>query len=118
MGGFLSRITIALFVDSIWLHKYWGCHRMPERSFFVNGRQFHVCARCTGLLIGAPCSLLLIPFSRFVPILFAAFVLVLAVDALTQLAHLRVSTNPLRFITGFGTSVTFLPTLLALVRTT
>ena len=27
------------------------CHQRPERSFFVDGRQFPVCARCAGLYI-------------------------------------------------------------------
>ncbi len=28
------------------------CHRLPERSFFWKGKQFPVCARCTGIHIG------------------------------------------------------------------
>lgn len=28
------------------------CHRLPERSFFWDGRQMPLCARCTGLYIG------------------------------------------------------------------
>lgn len=28
------------------------CHRLPQRSFFWKGRQFPVCARCTGIHIG------------------------------------------------------------------
>lgn len=32
--------------------KFSFCHRMPERSFFWRGRQFPVCARCTGIHIG------------------------------------------------------------------
>ena len=27
------------------------CHQLPERSFFVDGRQLPVCARCTGLYL-------------------------------------------------------------------
>lgn len=27
------------------------CHQRPERSFTVNGHQFPVCARCTGLYV-------------------------------------------------------------------
>jgi len=27
------------------------CHQLPERSFFVDGYQFPVCARCTGLYL-------------------------------------------------------------------
>jgi uncharacterized membrane protein len=29
------------------------CHQRPERSFFLDGRQVAVCARCTGLYAGA-----------------------------------------------------------------
>lgn len=29
-----------------------SCHQKRERSFFVKGYQFPVCARCTGLYIG------------------------------------------------------------------
>jgi uncharacterized membrane protein len=29
------------------------CHQMPERSFFWDGHQFPVCARCTGLYASA-----------------------------------------------------------------
>jgi uncharacterized membrane protein len=27
------------------------CHQRPERSFFLDGHQFPVCARCTGLYL-------------------------------------------------------------------
>lgn len=27
------------------------CHQLPDRSFFLDGRQFPVCARCTGLYV-------------------------------------------------------------------
>ncbi len=32
---------------------YGICHRIPERSFFLNGRQLPLCARCTGTFLGA-----------------------------------------------------------------
>jgi uncharacterized membrane protein len=35
------------------------CHQRPERSFFIGGQQLPVCARCTGLYLGAA---LAIPF--------------------------------------------------------
>lgn len=108
---FFEDVAIRSFVDSVALHRYWGCHRLSERSFFVRGRQFHICARCTGLLCGIPCSLLLLPAYHFAPEVFLFFAAVLLTDGLTQLWGLRKSTNTLRFITGFGTSVTFLPAI-------
>jgi uncharacterized membrane protein len=29
------------------------CHQRPERSFFIDGHQLPVCARCTGLYVSA-----------------------------------------------------------------
>lgn len=28
------------------------CHKMPSRSFFYKGKQFPICARCTGIFVG------------------------------------------------------------------
>jgi uncharacterized membrane protein len=33
------------------------CHQRPDRSFFVNGHQLAVCARCTGIYTGAAAAL-------------------------------------------------------------
>jgi uncharacterized membrane protein len=35
------------------------CHQLPERSFFWDGRQFPVCARCTGLYLSGGAALVL-----------------------------------------------------------
>jgi len=40
------------------------CHQLPERSFFIVGHQFAVCARCTGLYGGFALLLLLYPLIR------------------------------------------------------
>src|SRR5690242_11154250 len=40
------------------------CHQIPERSFFIAGHQFAVCARCTGLYGGFALVLLLYPLIR------------------------------------------------------
>ena len=48
-----------------WCSKYWGCHQMPERSFFFKGYQFPVCARCTGMIVGYFLSITTIPFASF-----------------------------------------------------
>ena len=31
---------------------FFGCHCLPERSFFIKGKQFPICSRCTGILVG------------------------------------------------------------------
>ena len=37
------------------------CHQFPERSYFIDGHQFAVCARCTGVYGGFTLMLLLYP---------------------------------------------------------
>jgi len=34
------------------------CHQLPERSFFMDGRQLPVCARCTGLYVSGAAGFL------------------------------------------------------------
>ena len=82
------------------------CHRIPERSFFINGHQFPVCARCTGFYTGLAVFLI---YNLFYPIdytlnLFIISIMLMipaAVDGFTQLLELRKSNNNLRFVTGF-----------------
>lgn len=37
----------------IYLAGSFVCHQLPERSFHISGTQLPVCARCTGLYLGA-----------------------------------------------------------------
>lgn len=34
------------------------CHQLPERSFFLDGRQLPVCARCSGLYLSGAAGVL------------------------------------------------------------
>jgi uncharacterized membrane protein len=40
------------------------CHQIPERSFFIAGHKFAVCARCTGLYAGFTVATLAYPLVR------------------------------------------------------
>ena len=82
------------------------CHRIPERSFFIKGHQFPVCARCTGFYTGLAIFLV---YNYFYPLeytlnlfILSIFLLIpVAIDGFTQLFELRESNNNLRFLTGF-----------------
>jgi uncharacterized membrane protein len=77
------------------------CHRKPERSFFYKGKQFPVCARCTGFYAGY-IALPIFTFSIWEPGLHWIGLLMVPalIDGLTQAFMNRESTNWLRFSTG------------------
>ena len=89
---FMQKLPRIIFV---------GCHRKPERSFFYKGRQFPVCARCTGMLLGYLSFPLFLLNLIHIPF-YLAFVLNLPayVDGMTQALDYRESNNTLRLITG------------------
>ena len=83
------------------------CHRIPERSFFIKGHQFPVCARCTGFYSGLAVFLVYnyfygMEYSLNLFVLSIILLVPAAVDGFTQLFNLRKSNNNLRFITGFA----------------
>lgn len=81
------------------------CHRKPERSFFIKGHQFPVCARCTGFYTTI---ILYTIYAYYVPIVYTPeyilFGFLLCVptilDGMTQFLEFRESNNILRFLTG------------------
>lgn len=82
------------------------CHRKPERSFFWKGKQFPVCARCTGIHIGY------IAFPFFLFQIFSlniwwtlALILPTYIDGWTQAFFNRESNNFLRVTTGLMAGV-------------
>ena len=92
-------------VDSMEFTKY-ICHRKPERSFFIKGHQFPVCARCTGFYTGLIVYLIFNSFYNHnydFNTLFISMILMVpvAIDGLTQYFGPRESTNSIRFVTGF-----------------
>lgn len=77
------------------------CHRKPERSFFWKGKQFPVCARCTGIHIGY-ITFPLFMFNVFTLNVWWTIALILPtyIDGLTQAFFKRESNNILRVTTG------------------
>ncbi len=95
-----------------------GCHQMPERSFFIKGYQFPVCARCVGVFLGyliAPIVYVKIGFSKLKSYAFAGLI-IMFLDWLFQAIHIKESTNVRRFFTGiaggFGSMIVFLKLLM------
>ena len=83
------------------INRFKLCHQIPERSFHYKGKQFPVCARCTGILLGYGT----IPLFYFgiikIPILFIILLNIpLIIDSTTQYLGFRESSNRLRLITG------------------
>ena len=77
------------------------CHRRADRSFFISGKQFPICARCMGIFIGQ-LSLPIIAL-KYIEIGFIASYLMIVpmlIDSFTQAYEWRESNNWLRLITG------------------
>ena len=84
------------------------CHQLPERSFFIAGHQFAVCARCTGLYAGFTLGLLVYPLIRSLTKTFAPprkWLLIsaipLTVDFSLTFFGIWENTHSSRFLTGF-----------------
>lgn len=77
------------------------CHQKPERSFHINGRQFPLCARCTGILAGYFLGILLLFVLGFGKHLWLSLLIIpMTVDGIMQQALKIESNNFRRFITG------------------
>jgi uncharacterized membrane protein len=70
---FVSLIVIAPLAlahghdfTALVIYKSFGrfCHQLPERSFYLDGHPFAVCARCTGIYFGFAAGALLYPLLR------------------------------------------------------
>lgn len=95
------------------------CHRITERSFTINGRQFPLCARCTGMYLGVAIAfgvLLLAGRARWaafprLPVLLTliGFIGLMGVDGINSYTHFFPNfphvyepRNWLRLVTGMG----------------
>jgi uncharacterized membrane protein len=88
------------------------CHGIPERCLYLWNVPMPICARCTAIyagLIVSVAAFLILPriTERAARIMLYAAAVPMAVDGFTQLARLRVSTNPLRVETGLVLGIAF-----------
>lgn len=86
--------------------RYWGCHQLPNRSCFINGYQFPLCARCMGILFGMLVAVTIIIIDKAVLDLFsysqlAVLLLPMIIDGSIQLATSYESNNLKRVLSGF-----------------
>lgn len=77
-----------------------GCHQMPERSFFWRGKQFPVCARCTGVFSGYLIGICILMLHRISLCLCIILMLVMFYDWYVQFLRIKASTNIRRFLSG------------------
>ena len=98
----------------VWLYRWlpiiFGCHCRADRSFSWYGKQFPICARCTGELLGVIVGLMLCFLWRPAVWVMLALMVPMIADGLIQLKTAYESTNPRRFVTGalFGYGLTTL----------
>ena len=83
------------------------CHQLPDRSFHIDGHQFAVCSRCTGLYVGFALMAIAYPLIRPIKatttpallwLILAA--IPIAVDFSLGYFNIWANTHASRFITG------------------
>ena len=86
--------------------KYWGCHQLPERSFFIGNYQMPMCARCFGILCGYIIGGIFV-FCRICihPIIALVFIVPMCIDGGVQLFSKYESNNIRRLFTGILSGV-------------
>jgi len=89
------------------------CHRKKERCIQICGHTSFLCARCTGLYMGAIVSLFLSLIGLVLsPYLGLVLVLPMLLDGFSQLLGFRESNNVTRLLTGLLFSMGFISFLM------
>jgi len=97
---------IALLSDETYHLLNHICHQLPSRSFWILGAPMGICSRCTGLYLS---FVLTYPFIVKKAKLYGTrayklgvyLLIPVLVDGGTQWLDIRVSSNTIRFLTGF-----------------
>lgn len=96
----MSKLWASMVTFFYEIGEYSGCHRMPERSFFYKGRQFPMCARCTGVCLGQFAAIIINIFCRIPLRLSLVCLVTMGIDWSVQELKIKSSTNYRRFVTG------------------
>jgi uncharacterized membrane protein len=98
------------------------CHRITDRSFTIAGRQFPLCARCTGMYLGVMLTFIVLgmagrlrwgelPPLRILAVL-VGFIAIMGIDGVNSYTHffpdfphVYEPRNWLRLLTGMGTGL-------------
>ena len=77
-----------------------GCHQIAERSFFIKGYQFPICARCTGVYIGQTLAIVMLFFVKIEWWINLLLLIPMAIDWGLQFLNILMSNNIRRLLTG------------------
>ncbi|MBQ6634207.1 MAG: DUF2085 domain-containing protein [Ruminococcus sp.] len=94
--------------------RVWGCHQIPERSFFFRGWQFPICSRCTGIIIGESLGFTRIKRPNAAKVCIVLMI-PLIIDGLIQFKTEYESNNQKRFVTGLLFGYGFINLLISLI---
>lgn len=89
-----------IWITLMELGRRYGCHQKPERSFTINGYQFPICARCTGIILGEIIGIIILVRKKIGIKKGMLLILPTAIDGVTQLFGWQESNNARRFISG------------------
>ncbi|MFG6379455.1 MAG: DUF2085 domain-containing protein [Lachnospiraceae bacterium] len=99
----MSRLRSSFLEQIRILGNQSGCHQLPERSFFYKGKQFPVCARCTGVFIGQTCAVVISLTKIKISTIKSLFLLsIMGFDWFIQEINIKESNNIRRLITGIA----------------
>lgn len=110
------RNEIEIYEKLMAIGRYSGCHQILDRSFCINGKQFPVCARCTGVFLGniTAYAIFLIHIPPVNLCLLGCTIML--VDWLVQYIDICESTNMRRLITGVVGGYSFTTLHLTVVK--
>lgn len=117
-----SHLHNSALLDGADWSGYALCHRITERSFTIAGRQFPLCARCSGMYLGVALVIIVVVLagrmrranlpSYRVMLVLIGFIALMGIDGINsyshffpQAPHLYEPQNWLRLLTGMGTGV-------------